>query len=205
MVEHITIIDLKILGMYVKDYLAEFSIRQITTELKINYSNAFNRIKKMIQQNLLLEQKKGPMNSISLNINNIDTIQLISFIEEQNSKELKNTTLRLIIQELIKLDPFACMGLFGSRASGMAGKDSDWDIFIITQESKEVSKIMSHFPHIKNIDLQIFSFNEFKESLLTQEDNVVKHIIRNKQLIYNPHPFYGIIYNLEMIKHAPTQ
>jgi len=207
MFENITIIDLKIISLYIKDYKSHFSIRQITQKLNINYSHAFKRVKKLVEENILIQKKEGQANHISLNIQNIKTIQIISFVEEQESKKLKNTTLRLLIKEAIQIDPLACLGIFGSRVSGKATKDSDWDVFIITQakKKKEMDKIMAKFPYSKDIKLQVFPLEEFQESLLTTEETVVKHIIRNKQIIYNPHAFYNIIYILEAIKYAPSQ
>jgi len=205
MLENITIIDLKILSLYIKDYAASFSIRQITKKLNINYSHAFKRIKKMAKQGILSQKKRGQVNHISLNLQSIEAIQLISFVEEQDSKKLKKSVLRLLIAEAIQIDPFACLGIFGSRASGKAKKGSDWDVFIITQKTKEMNKIMARFPQVTDVQLQVFSLEEFWDSLLSREETVVKHIIRNKKIIYNPHPFYGIIHNWEMIKYAPTQ
>lgn len=207
MFENITLIDLKILSLYIKDYKSSFSIRQITQKLNINYSHAFKRVKNLVENKTLLQKKEGQVNYISLNIQNIDTIQVLGFVEEQESKKIKNTTLRLIIKEMIHIDPLACIGLFGSRVSGKATKNSDWDVFIITQgvKKEKMENIMSKFPHITNIELQVFSLEEFQESLLVPEENVVKHIIRNKQIIYNPHPFYNIITILETIKYAPSQ
>ena len=85
MFEHITMVDLKILSLYVKDYSATFSIRQITTALNINYSHAFKRVKKLVKDSILLGKKAGQVNNVSLNIQNMDTIQLLSFVEEQES------------------------------------------------------------------------------------------------------------------------
>jgi len=207
MFENITIIDLKILSLYTKDYQSRFSIRQITQKLNINYAHTFKRVKNLVKTGILIQTKEGQVNYISLNIQNIDAIQVLCFVEEQESKRIKNTTLRLLAGEMIRIDPFACMGIFGSRISGKATKTSDWDVFIITQEVKKdkMENLMSKFPHITNIELQVFSLEEFQESLLVLEETVVKHIIRNKQIIYNPHPFYNIITILEAIKHAPSQ
>ena len=206
MFEDITKIDLRVLSLYVKDYKSSFSIRQITQKLNINYAHAFKRVKNLVKTRILTQKKEGQVNSISLNIRNIDAIQVLCFVEEQESRRIKNTTLRLLVEELIKIDSLACIGLFGSRVSGKATKSSDWDVFIITrgQKKMQVEKIMSKFPHITDIELQVFSVEEFQESLLAIEDNVVKHIIRNKRIIYNPHPFYNIISILEAIKYAPS-
>lgn len=202
----ITQIDLKILSLYVRDYASSFSIRQITKKLRINYPHAFKRVKKLVGEGILLQKKQGQMNSISLNIRKLDTIQLVCFVEEQEGRKLKNTTLRLLAGEAIQIDPLACIGLFGSRVSGSATAESDWDVFIITQDakSKQMEKILSKFPYARNVQLQVFSGEEFQESLLSREETVVKHIVRNKQIIYNPHPFYSIISVWERIKHAPS-
>jgi len=205
MFENITFVDLKILSSFVKDYQKTYSIREITMRLKLNYSHAFKRINNLIKQKVLIKRKIGQVNHISLNILNIDTIQLMSFVEEIKSQKLDNLSLKLIVKEAILIDPLVCIGLFGSRVSGRITADSDWDIFIITQKRKKLEKIITKFPYLSNIQLQVFSVEEFQESILSTEETVVKQIIRNKQIIYNPHPFYNCIYNWEKIKHVSSQ
>ncbi len=207
MLEDTTLIDLKILSLFIRDYAGSYSIRDMTKRLNINYPNAFKRVKLLVKKRILIEKKEGQVNHISFNIANIDSIQLLSFVEEQESQKIENSALKLIAQEIIKADPLACVGLFGSRVSGKAKKDSDWDVFIICRADKArvLEKIMAKFPHNKNIQLQVFPIDEFWDSLLTAEETVVKHIVRNKQIIYNPHPFYSTIYNWEMVKYAPSQ
>lgn len=205
MFKDITMMDLNILSMYITDCAASFSIREITTRLKINYSYAFKRIKHLIKKGILNEKKKGQANEVAFNIQNMDAVQMLCFVEE--SSQLQNSALRLIAKEAMQIDPFACIGIFGSRASGKAVKTSDWDVFIIAQKSRisRMNKIMNKFPHVRNIQMQIFSIEEFQESLLSAEETVVKHIIRNKRIVYNPHPFYSIIQMWEKVKYAPSQ
>ncbi|MBU2638320.1 MAG: nucleotidyltransferase domain-containing protein [Nanoarchaeota archaeon] len=205
MLKDITIMDLNMLGMYITDYAAAFSIREITIKLNINYSHAFKRIKLLIKQEILTEKKRGQANEITFNISNMDAIQMLCFVEE--SSQLQNSALRIIAKEAMQIDPFACIGVFGSRVSGKAVKTSDWDVFIIAQKSRisRMNKIMKKFPHVRNIQMQIFSIDEFEESLLSAEETVVKHIIRNKRIVYNPHPFYSLIQKWERIKYAPSQ
>jgi hypothetical protein len=64
---------------------------------------------------------------------------------------------------------------------------------------------MAKFPYARDIQLQVFTLEEFENSLLSTEETVVKHIVKNKQIIYNPHPFYNIIYKWEKIRYAPSQ
>lgn len=202
MLENISKIDLRILSLYTKDYSSVFSIRQMTNILNINYSNAFKRIKAMVKKEIIIQKKTGKVNNISLNILNLNAVKLISFIEE--TKEVKNTTIRLLTKEAVQIDPFCCIGIFGSRVSGRHTKSSDWDVFIITQKRKEMEKIMRQFPYSKGIQLQVISQKEFESSLLSPKDNLVKQIVRNKQIIYNPHPYYNIMQKWEMIKYAPS-
>ncbi len=204
MLEDINIITLKIISLYVKNYSASYSIRNITLLLKINYSNAFKRVKELVKKEILLEKKIGNSNEISLNIKNTETLQILSFVEQELSKDFNNTTLKLIVTEALQIDCFSCIGIFGSRINGKATKESDWDLFIITTKRKEMDKIMSKFPFAKNIQLQVIDEEEFENSLMSTEETVVKHIIKNKQIIYNPYPFYNIIYKWEKMKYAPN-
>jgi len=201
MLENITEIDMKIISLFTKNYAKTYTIRQITTELDINYSHAFKRIKEMIQNEILVQSKQGQANIISINIFNLDAIKLLGFVDEM--KRVENPMLYKIISEVISIDPFACTGLFGSRVSGKATKKSDWDLFIITTKQKKTERTLSKFSYTKNIQIQVFDITEFEQSLLNTEETVVKHIVKNKQILYNPHPFYNIIRKWEKIKHAP--
>jgi predicted nucleotidyltransferase len=201
MLQDITEIDLRILSLYSIDYTKAYTIRHITANLDINYAHAFKRIKTLVRRHILLLSKSGQANSITINLSNLDAIRLLSFIEETSPHH--NEHLEIIIKEVTAIDPFACIGLFGSRAKGSARKDSDWDVFIITAYQNEIERLKSRFSYMKDVDLQVFDINEFKESLLSTEETVIKHIVRNKQIIYNPHPFYNLIRWWEAIKHAP--
>jgi len=207
MLNNITEIDLKLLSLYSKDYAAEYSILEMTKLLNINYSNAFRRVSLLLENQILKKTKKGHSNILSLNLLNIPTLQLMSYVDEIDGRKIKNAALHLLVQEALQLDPTASVGIFGSRVSGRATKESDWDIFVITQKNyvKEMEKIIAKVPHSQEMHLIALSKEEFEESLISGEETVVKHIIRNKQMIYNPHPFYNIIYKWEKLKHVPTQ
>ncbi|MDI6737603.1 MAG: nucleotidyltransferase domain-containing protein [Nanoarchaeota archaeon] len=205
MLKDITEIDRKIIGLYIPNYSASYSIRQMTSILKINYSYAFKRVKKLVKGGALIGSRVGASNSISLNIKSDDGFRLISSVEEM--QEINNSTLQLMMQEARTTDPMCCMGLFGSRASGKAAAGSDWDVFIITRKEKkqDMGRIMGKFPHANGIHLLVFGIEEFKGGMLSIEENVVKHIIHNKQILYNPAPFYSLILLWEKMKYAPAQ
>lgn len=201
MLGNITDIDLKILSLFARDYAKSYTIREMTLILNINYSHAFKRINELIKSNILLKVKKGKANEIRINLQNLESIKLLSYIDE--NQKAKNPSLDIIINEIIQIDPFASIGLFGSRVSGKATKDSDWDMFIITTKRRDIEKATHKMSYAKDIQFQVFDIDEFRNNLLTSEETVVKHIIRNKQILYNPHPFYAIIKNWEKIINAP--
>ena len=207
MFENITTIDLRIMSLYAKDYARAYSIRAMTEELKINYPHTFKRVKLLLQRRILKAAKAGQAHRISFNIHDTQAVQLLGFVEGLEAAQLKNATLFLLAQEASSVDPFCCVGLFGSRVSGKATKTSDWDLFIICQKEhqKELSKLMSKFPQASTIQLQVFSAEEFRDSLYSTEETVVKHIVRNKQIIHNPFPFYNLIREREKITYAPSQ
>lgn len=203
MFKHIMKINLEIVSLYAKDYSSQYSMKEITDLLKINYSNAFKRIKELVDANILTEKKVGSSNSISINVNNKEAINLLGFVEQSSNPH--NSDINDISKEITMIDPFSCIGLFGSRVSGKATKNSDWDVFVITSEKNEIEKIMSKFPFMSNIQLQIFDKDEFWQSLISTEETVVKHIIKNKKIIYNPYPFYNLIQKWEMTRYAPSR
>ena len=203
MFENIHETHLKILSLYTVNYSSTYSIREITEKLGINYSNAFKRIKELVEQEILIEEKFGKANCISLNIQNQKTIHLLSIVEQL--EVVNYAVLYDICKEITELDLFSCIGIFGSRVSGKAKKNSDWDVFVITTKRKEIERVLSKFPFVSNVELQVFDEDEFIQSLLSIEETVVKHILKNKKIIYNPYPFYNIVNKLERIKYAPTQ
>ena len=158
--------------------------------------------KELIEAKILSEKKIGNSNVIFLNLKNPNTINILSFVEQ--SSDLKKDDLKDITKEIVLIDSFASIGLFGSRVSGKATKSSDWDVFVITTKKRDIENIMSKFPHLSNIEVQFFDEDEFWQSLVSIEENVIKHIIKNKKIIYNPYPFYNLIQKWEMTKNAPV-
>jgi len=59
--------------------------------------------------------------------------------DSQLLKKIKNT--------IAEIDPMAVAILFGSRATGKARKDSDWDILILLNKSKISLKDEQQFRH----------------------------------------------------------
>jgi predicted nucleotidyltransferase len=202
MLQNITEIDRKILSMFVRDYSSSYTIRKMTQLLGINYSHAFHRVNELVKMQILRNEKRGHANYITLNLADLGAVRLVCSAEE--SKKYNNPLLDVLIKEIIALDPFACIGLFGSRVSGRAVKGSDWDVFVIAAKRKEIERMLSRLSYMKDIQVQVFDEAEFMDSLLSPEETVVRHIVKNKQIIYNPHPFYNLVKRWEKIRYVPS-
>ena len=146
------IIDFKILNLYSKDYSSSYSIREITKILNINYSHTFKRINELVKEGILTKEKKGQANNITFNIKNLEAVKLLSFVEE--NKKIENPTLKLVIKEATNIDPFSCIGLFGSRVSGKAKKDSDWDVLILTNYPVDLITERKFRNELYNLELE---------------------------------------------------
>lgn len=206
MLENINGTDFKILSVFVPDFASFYSIRETISKAGINYSYGFKRVKELIKLRVLLEEKGRHGSKISFNLSNLSAIKLLSFVEEQMGEGVDFVKLKPVIQEVCSIDSFVCVGIFGSRASGRFKKDSDWDVFIISCKKREVEQLCNSKSSLyRDVHFQVFSLEEFRDSLESPEETVVRHIVRNKKILYNPHPFYGIIREWQRLIYAPSQ
>ena len=96
--------------------------------------------------------------------------------DSQLLKKIKNT--------IAEIDPMAVAILFGSRATGKARKDSDWDILILLNKPnvslKDEEKFMHNLYDVEletgeNISPLIYNFNDWDTKLsVTPIYNAVK-------------------------------
>lgn len=62
------------------------------------------------------------------------------------------------------LEPVSTKGiLFGSRSDGRARSDSDYDLFVVSDQSDEVQKVASHHPLAKSLELVVWSSEKFRQ------------------------------------------
>ena len=62
------------------------------------------------------------------------------------------------------LEPVSTKGiLFGSRATGKARSDSDYDLFVVTETPNEVRQIAGSHPLGKNIEIVAWTPEKFSE------------------------------------------
>lgn len=203
MLNNITSIDGKLLAQFIPDYQARFTIRGLISTAGINYPHGYSRIKYLAQNQILKQNKTIHSNEITL-ILNTQSIGILSMIEPNTIMIPK--TLTGLIEKISATDPFACIGIFGSRALKIQDSGSDWDIFVITQMPKAIQKTCKKALILdEKLNIIPITSEEFLDSQKTSEENLAKHILRKKIILHNPFPFYNMARQWELIKNGPIK
>lgn len=158
--DFITPTVLKVLYVFHKDSMQEIHEREVKRRAKISKGSANSILRKLSEEEILKRKKIGRMVFYRFNDRNPVARQL---------KILFNV---YSLQKLVdQLEPHCKrIILFGSCAEGLDGSESDIDIFILTQEKKEVLEKVSNYQ--KNLDRKlspiVVNANEFAK--LKRED-----------------------------------
>lgn len=171
-------LKLKIIELLTKK--SNLTINQIAKELKESYSFVNRTVNSMIEENIIEKNNVGHSILCTLNKNNDKTKALMNLNEVNKRDDFikKNKELKLIIEELtLEAD---AIGIFGSYAKGIQNKESDIDIFIITDKKLDMTKTVRavHAKYGKEISPLIFSRKQF-----STDKPIVQEIINNHILL----------------------
>lgn len=156
----------------------DLTMNQIAKELDESYSFVNRIIKKMINEDLIKKQKIGHSLLCKLNIKNDKTKALISLNEVNKKQEFlsKNKELKLITDELKKIEAES-IAIFGSYAKNTQTKESDIDLFIVTEKKLDITNLIRniHAKYGREISPLILT----KKQLEKQKNKpVIKEIIK---------------------------
>jgi len=176
----------------------------ISKHADTSYATVYRKVESLVEQHILNKSMYGMASQIKINLDNEKTISLLSLIEanklEKFFKKLKGN-LSISVNEIIKdtseLSDVKCVFIFGSYANGTQTKESDLDIFVIEEPSKEVTKehYVAYLKAIRSsmigilrtselrggpkINPIIVTSSEHKEMILNKEVNVAKETLLN--------------------------
>ncbi|OFZ20615.1 MAG: hypothetical protein A2X94_11380 [Bdellovibrionales bacterium GWB1_55_8] len=100
---------------------------------------------------------------------------LVDFVDNRRSVRLRDdcspvrvlkTFLAICDLEGLKalLEPLSSKGiLFGSRASGTSRSDSDYDMFVVSDQPEEIRKVVSRHPLGKMIELLVWTPDDYEK------------------------------------------
>jgi predicted nucleotidyltransferase len=152
-----------------------YTINQIAKSLKESYSFVNRTVNKMIEDNLILKEVVGHSIVCQLHKKS-DKTKALTYLIEVNRRDdffKKNKELKLILEE-IKVEADA-IGIFGSYAKGINNKESDIDIFIISNKKIDMTSTIRtiHAKYGKEISPLILSREQFKT-----DKPIIKEIIK---------------------------
>jgi len=187
----------KILKLLLSNKQKEFTIREISKNVCIDYKTVHIVVKRLMKSNVIKGKKAGQ--TILCSINQKEFNQDIFRAEFIRKEEILNNKNIAVLYKRIKEDvkePFFVLLLFGSHAAGKQRKGSDIDLMLIT-DNKEISKKIRHIISLTPLDVHLadFTSKEFLSMLKTTEFNVGKEAANNNIILFGIENYYGLLQN----------
>jgi len=171
------------------------SIKDLSRDLDLNYSNVHRIVKKLHNSNLVSLKKYGGAYECLL-LKKVDPLIFhAEFLRCQNLLE-KNKDFKVLHLKLKSLKfPFIAL-IFGSQAKGTASKSSDIDLMIISESDreKEFEKMMNILA--LDIHLVTFNFDEFLSMAKNMEFSVVSEALKSNIILLGIEDYYRVLENV---------
>jgi predicted nucleotidyltransferase len=180
----------KILNCLIENKDNQFSIRELSKMLKIDYKTIYVMIHSLKDSLNIHKQSKTSFISFKANLTNE-----IYFVEKQRLENiLKNKNLEIIYRELEKLNEQFILLLFGSYAKNSQTKNSDIDLLLISNDSNLIKKQLEILP----LPIHITSINnkEFVSMLNSKKFTVVSEAIKNNIILFGMEEYYRFLKNV---------
>mgnify|MGYP003950252357 CR=1 FL=1 len=144
----------KLLRFLLSESTSSFSIRELSSKLK--------RVRGL-----------GGAEGLKSTLEEFNRLEIVFFLDNGRNVRLNHDhylicQLKVIssvcnlegIREVVQ--PFSAKGiLFGSQSTGLSRSDSDYDLFIVSDQKKEVEEAVRGYPFEKKIELIIWTQEEF--------------------------------------------
>ena len=188
MVSKINNINVKIMGLFSNNYLNQFYIRQMAKIIGKSHVSLLSHLKDLETIKVLISKNVGKSKVYSLNLENNQVREFLSFAEKTKSLEFLKGELfiKKIYEEFIDLDLNGALILFGIYASKMNHGESDIDLLYLGNLKESVIKKIKELGKMykKEIHLIVMNTDQFREQLSNQ-GALVKEIINNHLILYN--------------------
>jgi predicted nucleotidyltransferase len=186
----------EILKLLIENTQEKFSIRKISKIQNINYKSAYNAVHKLKQQGIVEVEKVGNTSICSFNFKFNSLVFSAEY--ERRQALLKNKNIKILQEQLSRLnEPFIAL-LFGSYAKKKNTAHSDIDILIISQkESYNIATELSILAlPIHPTDVTIEDFIRMAKS---KEFTVVSEAIKNNVVLVGIEEYYRLLDNAYLL------
>ena len=197
MVENINNIKLEIIGLYDNNYLNQFHIRQMAGLIGKSHVGLLPHLKELEKSRILIPKEVGKSKVYSLNLNNNQAREFLSFSEKKKSLELLNKEffIKKIYEEFITLDLNGCLILFGSYASKTHSEKSDIDLLYLGRLKESEKKKIKDLGKTYNKEIHLVSMelSQFRDQL-SKKGALAKEIVHNHIILYNHDFFINLVW-----------
>ncbi|MEN4017545.1 MAG: nucleotidyltransferase domain-containing protein [Methanobacterium sp.] len=166
--------SLKILCFLGKRYREEYHTREIVRRLKIGLGSASRYLKVLEEEELVIKSEIGKLSLYKANM------------ESPLLKELKIVFTLLEIDEMIKdlkADSDQII-LFGSCADGEDTEESDIDLFVLSDDGKQVNRIINKHQRIIERKISPIIVNNAELRTLQQKDTPFYSRIKKGRVLH---------------------
>jgi predicted nucleotidyltransferase len=192
--------QLQIMNLFRKNVFLRKTIREISMLLKKDYPNTYNAIIELEKERFIKIEKVGRSKVCYIELNQ-KTISLFSFLDEQESFEMKIPNISKILD--IKEFNEDIILVTGSYVAKKQTKASDIDIILIVKEKAfEKQKLLENITSlmIPKVHALVFSHKDFVDMLLDKKPNLGKEIFNKRLIFKNTVKYYDLV--KEAIEHG---
>ncbi len=191
----------KILDTFIKNptktYLFE-EIKKHTNSSSDSYT--YESLESFVKNKILIKEKRGGVSFYKL----AKTPKTISYLTIVSEYIAWNNNISETINDLIKKTnhKFFSLLVVGSYAKGTQTQKSDLDVIIISNNTKKIYAELRQYCelNIPQIHLHVFTEEEFKQMLLSDDYNYGKEAVKNNLIFFGADTYYKIIF--EAIKNG---
>ena len=181
----------KILSLLIEHKFEEFSIREISQKLKVDYKNTYQAVQKI--QNSISISKKSKSSFLSFK----PTLTLDLFITEYQRRAFLESKLSLLLKDIRSVEnPFFIPIIFGSYAKQTQNKHSDIDLCIIYDTEAGIKPLLQKLAIHPKVEIHTFSYEEFISMIKVTDFSVGREIILHGIVLKNIESYY------EVLKHG---
>ncbi|MBW2975016.1 nucleotidyltransferase domain-containing protein [Candidatus Woesearchaeota archaeon] len=190
--------ELKIVDLFRKNLLSEFTLKQIMERInKRSYNWTYKAVDKLGKE-ILISKKKGNTTIVKLNIKSPYSITYLSYLDREEAYKREVPFIGEIIESCCKATPYFILIVTGSHATGNARNSSDIDLVVITEDEEKKKEIKPYIREITrlsniNFDVHILGRGEFYNMLIADNENFGKEVFRKHLIFYGSEAYYQII------------
>ena len=180
--------ELDVISLYSEDYKSKFYLRQISKLAKLPLKTCQNILVDLEKERILKSKIEGKNKYFSLNLDNI-SVKSYLLKAEIHKTDLFLEKYSEFKTFLKSINTNALIIIFGSFAKLKAGKDSDLDLFIVSnKEEKLPFHLLPHKVHQNSLKEKSF------KKAIVEKETLIKEIEENHIILNNHSSYVNIIW-----------